>query len=147
MMVVMQYCQLFRFRRIHLGISLPRPMSVTVSVCLRFTRSDKVRHKTLAANHLRLVTDGMQFQVLAALSRTLRHVVHNKAIESMQVSMRKNRTQPKPVVKKHHSPALNCKMKAARGRGVDPMCFSGSGPTHFFRSWVRMGIEPTHFLR
>ena len=32
-------------------------------------------------------------------------------------------------------------------RGVDPMCFSGSGPTHFFRSWVRIGIVPTHFLR
>ena len=31
--------------------------------------------------------------------------------------------------------------------GVDPMCFSGSGPAHFFRSWVRIGIEPTHFLR
>ena len=27
------------------------------------------------------------------------------------------------------------------------MCFSGSGPTHFFRSWVRIGIGPTHFLR
>jgi len=25
--------------------------------------------------------------------------------------------------------------------------FSGSGPTHFFRSWVRIGIGPTHFLR
>ena len=32
-------------------------------------------------------------------------------------------------------------------RGVDPMCFPGSGPTHFFRSWVRIGIGPTHFLR
>ena len=31
--------------------------------------------------------------------------------------------------------------------GVDPMCFSGSGPTHFFRSRVRIGIGPTHFLR
>jgi len=31
-------------------------------------------------------------------------------------------------------------------RGVDPMCFSGSGPIHFFRSWVRIGIGPTHFL-
>ena len=27
------------------------------------------------------------------------------------------------------------------------MCFSGSGPTHFFRRWVRIGIGPTHFLR
>ena len=27
------------------------------------------------------------------------------------------------------------------------MCFSGSGPTHFFRSWVRIGIGPTHLLR
>jgi len=27
------------------------------------------------------------------------------------------------------------------------MCFSGSRPTHFFRSWVRIGIGPTHFLR
>jgi len=27
------------------------------------------------------------------------------------------------------------------------MCFSGSGPTHFFRSGVRIGIGPTHFLR
>jgi len=26
------------------------------------------------------------------------------------------------------------------------MCFSGSGPAHFFRSWVRIGIGPTHFL-
>jgi len=32
-------------------------------------------------------------------------------------------------------------------QGVDPMCFLGSGPTHFFRSWVRIGIGPTHFLR
>jgi len=34
-----------------------------------------------------------------------------------------------------------------QGRGVDPMCFSGSGPTHFFRSRVWIGIGPTHFLR
>ena len=27
------------------------------------------------------------------------------------------------------------------------MCFSGSGPIHFFRSWVRPGIGPTHFFR
>jgi len=27
------------------------------------------------------------------------------------------------------------------------MCFSGSGPTHFFRRWVKIGIGPTHFLR
>jgi len=32
-------------------------------------------------------------------------------------------------------------------QGLDPMCFSGSEPTHFFRSWVRIGIRPTHFLR
>jgi len=32
-------------------------------------------------------------------------------------------------------------------KGVDPMCFSGSGPNHFFTSWVRIGIGPTHFLR
>jgi len=30
---------------------------------------------------------------------------------------------------------------------VDPTCFSGSGPTHFFRSWVRICIGPTHILR
>ena len=30
---------------------------------------------------------------------------------------------------------------------MDPRCFSGSGPTHFFRRWVRIGIGPTHFLR
>ena len=27
------------------------------------------------------------------------------------------------------------------------MCFSGSRPPHFFRSLVRIGIGPTHFLR
>jgi len=32
-------------------------------------------------------------------------------------------------------------------RGGDPMCISGPGPTHFFRSWVRVGIGPTYFLR
>jgi len=36
--------------------------------------------------------------------------------------------------------------KLVRRSGVDPMCFSGSGPTHFFRSWVRIGTGPTHFL-
>jgi len=32
-------------------------------------------------------------------------------------------------------------------RGVDPVCLSGSGPTHFITSWVRIGIGATHFLR
>ena len=34
-------------------------------------------------------------------------------------------------------------------RDVDPICFSGSGPTHFLGAgrWVRIGIGPTHFLR
>ena len=31
-------------------------------------------------------------------------------------------------------------------RGLDPICFSGSGPAHFFRSWVRIGIGPTHLF-
>jgi len=32
-------------------------------------------------------------------------------------------------------------------RGIDPMRFSWSGPTRFFRSWVRICIGPSHFLR
>jgi len=52
-----------------------------------------------------------------------------------------------------HKPGVRLPLLSARPavtlatRGVDPMCFSGSGPTHFFRSWVRIGIGPTHFLR
>ena len=32
-------------------------------------------------------------------------------------------------------------------KGLDPTCFCGYAPTHFFRSWVRIGIGPTHFLK
>jgi len=39
------------------------------------------------------------------------------------------------------------RLRLYQGRIVVPMCFSGSGPTHFFRSWVRIGIVSTHFLR
>ena len=40
-----------------------------------------------------------------------------------------------------------CAVQIHARSGVDPTCFSGSGPTHFFRSWVRICIGSTHFLR
>ena len=32
-------------------------------------------------------------------------------------------------------------------KGLDPTCFCGYAPTNIFRSWVRIGIGPTHFLK